>query len=162
MHQSSAIVASIVIVVVGCGTKEQPLEDKVTYVADDDTRMNAAIDKAHSTVDAFIAALKMPKPSQSAFAVKMPFTDGGKIEHIWLSPVTYDGSNFHGTVSNEPEDITTVKLGQEVSVSLSNISDWMYIEDDKLVGGETLRVLRDTLSPAERAEFDKSVPFVVD
>jgi hypothetical protein len=38
----------------------------------------------------------------------------------------------------------------------------MYIDDGKLVGGETLRVLRATLSPTERADFDKSVPFVVE
>ena len=38
----------------------------------------------------------------------------------------------------------------------------MYVENRKLVGGYTLRVLRDAVTAAERAEFDKSVPFVVE
>jgi hypothetical protein len=38
----------------------------------------------------------------------------------------------------------------------------MYVENRKLVGGETLRVLRDTATPAERADFDKSVPFSIE
>ena len=38
-------------------------------------------------------------------------------------------------------------------------SDWMYVDHGKLVGGYTLR---DRLSPSERPEFDRSVPFKVE
>jgi Uncharacterized protein conserved in bacteria (DUF2314) len=38
----------------------------------------------------------------------------------------------------------------------------MYLDNRKLVGSYTLRVLRDMSSPAERAEFDKNVPFVIE
>jgi uncharacterized protein YegJ (DUF2314 family) len=38
----------------------------------------------------------------------------------------------------------------------------MFVENRKLVGGHTLRVLRDAMPADERAEFDKSVPFQVD
>jgi len=36
----------------------------------------------------------------------------------------------------------------------------MYLEHGKLVGGQTLRVLRETLPPSERADFDKKVQFL--
>jgi uncharacterized protein YegJ (DUF2314 family) len=144
----------------GCG-KKQPA-DKVAYVADDDPRMNAAIDKARSTVKTFIAALQSPKAGQAAFTIKMAFTDGGNTEHMWLTPVAFDGTKFAGTVNNEPEYVKSVKLGQKVTVAPDKISDWMYIENRKLVGGETLRVLRTAMTPAERADFDKSVPFTID
>ncbi|HLJ09939.1 MAG TPA: DUF2314 domain-containing protein [Planctomycetaceae bacterium] len=160
MGRWAGIVAAVLLSVAGCGEK-QPA-DKVTYVANDDARMNAAIDKARASVDAFIVALKSPKPGQSAFSVKMAFTDGGNAEHMWLTDVTFDGTNFIGTLNNDPETVKTVRLGQKFTVAPTQISDWMYVENRKLVGGETLRVLRDTLSPAERAEFDTSVPFVVD
>jgi uncharacterized protein YegJ (DUF2314 family) len=147
-------------VTAGCGKKHPA--DKVSYVADDDPGMNAAIEKARSNVNVFIAALKSPKAGQSAFSVKMAFTDGTNTEHMWLTPVTFDGANFQGSVNNEPEKVKTVKLGQKATVAPDKISDWMYVENRKLVGGETLRVLRATLSPTERADFDKSVPFVID
>jgi uncharacterized protein YegJ (DUF2314 family) len=160
MRRSLAVVAISVFAAIGCAKSES--RDKVTHVADDDPRMNAAIEKAKSTVSQFIAVLQSPKAGQSAFSIKMPFTDGGEAEHMWLSPVTYDGTNFHGTINNEPATVKTVKLGQQVTVAPSKISDWMYVENKKLVGGYTLRVLRDTLSPAERADFDKGVPFVIE
>ena len=101
----------------GCG-KEHPA-DKVTYVADDDPRMIAAMEKARSTVSTFIAALKSPKPGHSAFSVKSAFTDGDTAEHMWLSPVSYDGNSFHGTVNNKPERVKTVMMGDKVTVAPS-------------------------------------------
>jgi uncharacterized protein YegJ (DUF2314 family) len=77
-------------------------------------------------------------------------------------PGTFDGTQFTGTVNNEPEKVNSVRMGQKLTVAPERISDWMYIENRKLVGGETLRVLRAALAPAERADFDKSVPFTID
>jgi len=62
----------------------------------------------------------------------------------------------------QPAKVKSVKIGQTVTVERAKISDWMYIENRKLVGGYTLRALRETLPPDERANFDKSVPFVID
>jgi uncharacterized protein YegJ (DUF2314 family) len=153
-------VLMVVAIVAGCGRK-QP-EDKVTYVAPDDPRMNAAMAKARATVSTFITALKAPKANQSDFAVKMAFTDRNGTEHMWLNPVVYDGKSFHGTINNDPQNVKNVKDGQSVSVEPAKISDWMFVENGKLVGGYTIRVLRDTMSAGERAEFDKSAGFVID
>ena len=118
------------------------------------------MDKARSTVNSFIAALTSPKPGQSEFAVKMAFTDRDKTEIMWIAPVSYDGKMFRGTVSNEPQSVFTVQMGQSVTVEPSGIADWMYLEDGKMVGAYTLRVLRDTLSPGERADFDRKFQFI--
>ncbi len=150
----------IVTFVAGCGGTTPP--DRMTIVPDDDPQMNAAIQKARAGVDAFIAALKSPKATQSGFSIKFPFKDGKETEHIWLSPITFDGGKFHGVVNNDPELVKNVKLGQKVTALPNEISDWMYVENGKLVGGETLRVLRAKMSESERAEFDKSVPFVIE
>jgi uncharacterized protein YegJ (DUF2314 family) len=150
----------MLVLIAGCGKK--PSADKVTYVAENDPKMNAAIDKARASVNTFTQALKAPKPTQSAFSVKMPFTDGKHTEHMWLTSVTFDGQKFHGTLNNDPEMVSNVKIGAKVSVESSKISDWMFVENGKLVGGYTLRVLRASMSASERADFDKSVPFTID
>jgi len=152
---------AVLAVVAGCGDRGGT-PDRVIDVAQDDPKMNAAMDKARSTVGTFTAALASPKPSQKSFTVKVPFTDGTKTEHMWLSPVRFDGKKFHGTISNDPERVSHVKNGDSAEVEPSKISDWMFVDEGKLVGGYTLRVLRDSMSPAERAEFDKSVDFVVE
>lgn len=134
----------------------------VTYVADDDPKMVAAIKKSRSTVGQFVTALSNPKPSQSAFSVKVPVEDGDKREHMWITPVRYRNGTFFGTISNEPVKVTTVKNGDKMEVAKDQISDWMYIENKRLKGGYTLRVMRDRMPEKERAEFDRSIPFTIE
>jgi uncharacterized protein YegJ (DUF2314 family) len=47
-------------------------------------------------------------------------------------------------------------------VNLADLSDWMYLEDNRLVGGYTLRVLRDSVSPEARARMDSQLPFRIE
>jgi len=155
---STLFVVSLVLV--GCGKKDT--SDPVVEFSDDDPKMNAAIAKAKSSVKSFITAIKSPKPGQSGFSVKVPFRDNGKTEHMWIQPVTYEGGKFNGVIANEAQMVQNVKIGQKVSISEKEISDWMYIDKRKLVGGETIRVMRDSLSAREKEEFDKGMPFTID
>ena len=88
--------------------------------------------------------------------------DGEHVEHMWILPVRYESGKFYGTINNEPDQVKTVKAGDEVNVAKSEISDWMYVDTGKLKGGYTLRVLRDNMSDKEREEFDGSVPFTIE
>ena len=144
-----------------CGSNPRDPTDRVTTVSDDDPKMNAAIAKARSTVNQMIDALKSPN-GKSGFSVKMVFTDSTGGEHMWVQPVRFAGGKFTGELANEPGRVKSVKIGQKVSAPPDEISDWMFVENGKLVGGYTLRVLRDTLGAAEKAEFDKSVPFRIE
>lgn len=145
--------------VVGCGKQS---DDPVSMVAADDAAMNAAIDKAKQSVSQIIDALSNPKPGQSEFAVKVGIEDDGGVEHMWVGDVRYENGTFIGILNNEPQMVTSVKFGQKMTVPESEISDWMYVDNGKLVGGFTIRVLRDTLSDEEKAEFEKAFPFELD
>ena len=145
----------------GCSKPTPQIADPIRLVSKDDAQMNAAMATARTTVGTFITALKSPRSTQTAFSVKARFIDGNGVEYMWLVPVTYDGKTFHGEINNTPEKVTTVKLGQSVTVESSEIADWMYIDNGTLVGGYTTRALRDSMSPTERAEFDKTIPFTV-
>ena len=135
-------------------------DDSVTHVANDDKEMNGAIDQARKSVQQFITALQSPKAGQSDFNVKKRFleADGGG-EHIWLRDVTFDGKNFHGKVNNDPEMVKNVKLGDDATVGKDEISDWMFIENGKLVGGYTLRVIYSHMTQKEKEDFLKQAPF---
>lgn len=130
-------------------------EPDCIQVTDDDKHMAQAVQKARNTTKKFIAALRSPKNNQSRFAIKKPFIEGDKVEHLWVNEVTFDGKMFHGKVDNEPVDIKAVRLGDEVSVRLEEISDWMYVQDGKLVGGYTICAVCRNLSPAEKKQFEQ-------
>jgi uncharacterized protein YegJ (DUF2314 family) len=131
----------------------------VTWLDDDDPKMDAAMEKARKTVDQFIEALQNPKPGQQFFAIKAPFKDGKNTEFMWLSDVTFDDEHFSAVIDNDPDRIKSVKIGQHVKVEKQRIADWMYVHNGKLVGNLTLRALRDEMTPKERKEFEDSRPY---
>ena len=131
----------------------------VIDVEDDDPEMVAAISKARQTVGQFIAAMENPTSVQENFSVKVLVEEGDAGEHMWLLPVRLEGSTFVGTLSNEPVEVTHVEIGDELRVEKNEISDWMYVDQGKVVGGFSLRVLMERASPAEREAMQKAVQF---
>ena len=158
------LIACLIALAVGAGcdkdeTKGTVLkrEGEPDYVrGTHDATMKRAIQKALATHKTFIAALQNPKPSHRGFAVKKPFLtpDGGQ-EHIWIGNLKWDGTQFRGTINNEPVDTKTVTLGQTVTVQPHELSDWMYIDGKKLVGGYTVRVIHFQSSAEEQRKFTR-------
>ncbi|MGC1275266.1 MAG: DUF2314 domain-containing protein [Planctomycetaceae bacterium] len=168
MPRIRSLLPIVVLLGFGCGdddgldTVARPGNPDVVNVDDENELMNAAIAKAQSTVDEFIAALNAPKSNQTGFSVKYPLTVDGGAEHIWVSDVRYENETFVGVLGNVPVNATAVKLGDEVTIPKGDVSDWMYLEEGRLVGGYTIRALREIMPAEQRAEFDKNAPFVID
>lgn len=160
MTRRMLLVMALTFIALGCG--DRPPAYNVTDVAPDDPQMNAAIEKAKSSIGTFIAALKSPQPSQSEFAIKKAFVDGEEVEFMWLTDVTYDGTQFHGVLNNDPVGVKNVQIGQSFTIAPDDVADWMFIDSGKLMGGYTLRVLRETLTPSQREEFDERMPFFIE
>ena len=116
--------------------------------------MDAAIARARSEVDAFIAELS--NPTGTDHAVKAPIEDGDKTEHFWLSEVSFSDGVFAGTINNSPGVVENVTLGQEWTIDKADISDWTFMRDGKMHGNYTMRPLLNTL-PDDEAEALRSM-----
>lgn len=135
-------------------------EPDMAYVGADDPGMNAAIRKAGVTLPEFKAVLAAPPARASGFAVKVAFPYGSNNEeHIWLTAPKFANGHVSGVINNEPVDVTTVKLGQQVSVPETRVSDWMYVQDGVLRGGYTVRVLLDRMPAAEQERLVRDMGF---
>lgn len=128
----------------------------VIEVEGEDEQMNEAMNAARASLSEFRADLANNDPRES-LGLKARFEDGDFVEHIWLTNVRAVGDGFVGEVNNEPLNVTNVRLGQRVSVSTEEISDWFVIRDGVLRGGYTIRVLRDRMSPEEQRALDESI-----
>src|SRR5215469_6462755 len=131
-----ALLASVSLLVFSCSKSDDP----IYRVDSGDKEMNGAMDQARKSIQQFITALQSPKANQSAFSIKKEYKQGKEAEYFWIVDVTFDGKNFHGKVDNDPEIVKNVKLGDEAIIGKDEISDWMFVENGKLVGGYTLRV----------------------
>ncbi|MBW8683968.1 YegJ family protein [Chitinophaga rhizophila] len=135
----------------------------VVHIADDDERMNWAIEKAIATLHYFQDNLLQPDPVQQYFSVKVLIDDGVNREHLWLtSPSFDDEGNLYGIVGNKPVYVNSVAVNQKIGIDPRFISDWMIIEDGRLIGGYTIRAIRDGKPVQEWAEFDRQIGLYID
>lgn len=142
---------------------ERKGEPTMVYVPNEDERMIWAIEKANLTLFYFEESLLRPKNYQTYFSVKVQIMDGEIGEHIWLiSPHFDESGNLFGIVGNVPVDVNTVKIDQEIGIDRKFISDWMIIEQGRLIGGYTIRAIRDGIPDDKKAEFDQSIGVYID
>ncbi|TCD28223.1 DUF2314 domain-containing protein [Pedobacter psychrodurus] len=142
---------------------ERKGEPDMVYVPSEDERMNWAIEKANLTLWYFEESLKNPQEYQNYFSIKVLITDGDEGEHIWLTDPHFDDEgNLFGTVGNEPVNIRSVKFNQKIGIQRDLISDWMIIENGRLIGGYTIRAIRDGVAEKEKAAFDNSIGLYID
>lgn len=60
---------------------------------------------------------------QKGYYVKKAFSQGNKIEHMWIKVTSVSGSRIEGTLDNDPHVIKTLKCGSIVTFERSEISE---------------------------------------
>lgn len=151
---------------ISCGQQTTKTERKdqpdIYTVADEDKEMNAAIEKSRHTITEFDKAFISKNSAYGSYSLKTKFNtqDGG--EHIWVSNLTAKDGNYFGVVDNLPESTTDVELGDTIRIDKATISDWMFLEGQRLHGGYTIRLLRDRMSPDERKDFDQQNGLIIE
>jgi len=166
MRKILILIALFCLMLLACGSIQELVAGEggnVISVAADDPEMNAAIQEAQDTLPLFIAALQAPTVTQTYFAIKVSFPYGevNEAEHEWASELSYTDGQFAGILDNEPVFITDIHLGDQVAASSEEISDWMIVDDGRLLGGFTLHVLRDQMSEDEREQSDAELGIII-
>lgn len=130
-------------------------DDKPVMVAPDDTEMAAAIAKARSSLDDFLALSEAPPPGTDKFKLKVMVVDGNATEHFWVIPFKRAANGFVGILANEPELVRNVVFGQNIEFTKDDISDWGYTRDGHQVGSFTVCVMFKKMSK-EEADYMRS------
>lgn len=142
---------------------EREKEPDIYQVKDEDKAMNNAIATARQSLGIFNTALKSGADSLQSFSLKVRYDmPDGYGEHIWLNEVSLNDGVYTGIVNNVPDVITEVKFGDTVTVNNDRISDWMYLANNKLRGGYTLRVIMEKMSPEERKKMQEQSGFIIE
>ncbi|WP_306462704.1 MULTISPECIES: DUF2314 domain-containing protein [unclassified Mesorhizobium] len=124
-------------------------DDKTVMVAPDDAEMAAAIAKARSSLDDFLALSDAPPPGTGRFKLKVMVVDGHATEHFWVIPFKRTATGFVGILANEPKLVRNVVFGQNIKFSKDDISDWGYTRDGHQVGSFTVCVMFKKMSKEE-------------
>jgi uncharacterized protein YegJ (DUF2314 family) len=127
--------------------------DKGIGISENDTEMNAAIQTAREKLPEFWKKFDKPGKGDADFSLKVRIEDEHGAEHFWVSSLRRQDGKLFGTIGNDPEIVKSVKLGQEIEVPETNISDWMFMRDGKMFGNYTLRVLFKQMPESEVKKY---------
>jgi uncharacterized protein YegJ (DUF2314 family) len=162
MIKNILLILAIITVIAtnGCDSVKQS-NDPVVPVGVDDKEMNVAIQQAQASLNEFIRRFEHPEKNDKWFLVKGRFTCGDEVEHIWVADLTYRDNAFSGVIANEP-NMQCLHFKEAVTVPFKDITDWMYVSQNRLVGGFTTRVLYYRMSPKARKEENLTRQYRID
>jgi uncharacterized protein YegJ (DUF2314 family) len=109
--------------------------------ADNDPRMKAAVTEARKTWPDFVKAFESKPENSESFAVRFPFKSGTEQEFMWVEVISISKDSIRGKLANEPVWSKDLKLGDDVTRKVSELTDWLYLNDGQIVGGFTVKVL---------------------
>ena len=138
-----------------------PTQISITQ-SDSDVEMEAAFQQARDTLDSFIQQIGTPHPNRTLVAVKVRFVlPDGSSQEMWVDGITYRDGSFHGTMG---DDIPSLKLSidDKITIARKDIVDWMIVEDGKLIGGYTIRLAFQRMSPEQKERFLKTVNYTIE
>jgi len=127
-----------------------------------DLELDAAITQAHDSLNSFVEKIAIPHTDRAIVAVKVRFYPPDSLsQDIWIDGVTYVDGVFHGNMGDDIPSLR-LKFGQKITLDEKDIIDWMIVEDGKLIGGYTIRLAMQRMSPEERERFLKSLDYTID
>ena len=126
------------------------------YLADsEDADMKDAFRRAQLGLEGFLSIWRNPPAGITDFSVKVGVTEGENTEYFWITPFREESGTFIGTINNEPQMVTSVKLGGEISFTKGQVVDWLYYKQGKMVGNYTACAMLKKEPESERHAFEQ-------
>jgi uncharacterized protein YegJ (DUF2314 family) len=110
-------------------------------VADDDPLLVRAVAQARDEWPRFVTAFESREGK--GFSVKAPVTHADNTEFIWITVTALEGDRIYGELGNDPANLGALKFGSKVSVPLTDLNDWCFMDQEgKLTGGFTVEAVQ--------------------
>ena len=118
--------------------------DPVASIKADDPELKAAGERARKELLSKRAYFAKGIPAGEQLAVKAPFhAPDDQVEWMWIDVVAWKGDTITGTLDNDPELVTTLKAGSQVTVKLSDVADFIHVhKDGTQTGGYSVEVMK--------------------
>jgi uncharacterized protein YegJ (DUF2314 family) len=133
---------------------EEPL---FMAIRETDPEFRQTVVDAQRSLHAFRQLLRSKDSAEWYPSVKTRLTAGKETAFIWLLVVDDTSAGFVATVFEIPPAFEGIRVGDQVSVSDTEVMDWMVNQSGVLRGGFSLRYQRSKLPPERQASFDQRV-----
>jgi uncharacterized protein YegJ (DUF2314 family) len=157
MRLLAATIAAAIVLSAAPGSAQEQLrpgaagDDQVMGFSPLDQAMNGAVAEARRTLPLFWAALESGDGDRYSLKAEFPSRDAS--EHMWVRDIRRTASGYSGVLQNQPLDIPGMNLGDRVTFTERQISDWSYVKGGLLWGAYTTRVMVDHMTPEEQSDW---------
>lgn len=128
-----------------CTGQTTKTNDPVLYAESDDPELEQARKDALNNLDYFIQSFnEHSNDTKFKYSLKADFIDNGQHEHMWVSLEIIDKEQFKGYLGNEPQIVKNVKFGELITITKSQIEDWLIFDTktNNMEGGYSVKVLQ--------------------
>jgi uncharacterized protein YegJ (DUF2314 family) len=130
-------------------------EEYGVAVPRNDPDMEQAALTAQQALEDFIRRLNSPSTTQQYQAVKIKSSRAGFDEYVWVPIGAFDQGDFLAATDEQQSSTAQLTPNNPVHIRPDQVLDWMVVDDGKLVGGYSLRVMRAKMDPEQRRKFDE-------
>jgi len=126
-----------------------------------DKEIERIADNARRALPIFLRNLARPPTGASNFYVKYPLSagDGGiepKVrEQVWLGSIRFKDGLYYGRLANAARHTDGKK--KDITFDPDAITDWMYIQDGKIIGGRSIKYLLEKIPEEKRSEEQRKI-----
>lgn len=139
---------------------------EISWFSGESPAMNRAIAEAQEGFGHFSEVVSgetanVPRPEialvKYAFKATRP---GAVVEHVFVGDIYRQDEALWGTVNADPVYTDEVSEGDVIRVDRDRVSDWLYVIDQRGVGGFTFRTMWRNFSREERDLYRNQPPFL--
>jgi uncharacterized protein YegJ (DUF2314 family) len=154
------IIPIFIFLLVAC-TPSTPTPVPISTFTDPDAELTKAVRQAQDTLNILRRAFLAPDPSYVFMSVKVRFATDEGTEDMWVEPIDI----LDNVYTVRMVEGVTIELqahpDRYVEVSPDEIIDWMILKDDGTVlGGYTLRLEYERLSPDEQKKYHERTGYL--
>jgi len=148
-------------------------DDPAPLVPKDDSAMLAAFARAAAGLDDFLVRWRKPPAGTRSFSVKVGLIDTSKrpgyavvrpgsspgkfVEWFWMINLREEGAGFAAEIGNDIAYLHNVTAGKTIRFTRSDIADWLYSQDGKIVGNFTTCPALAHASTEERRQVEQDL-----
>jgi uncharacterized protein YegJ (DUF2314 family) len=158
------IVLLCAVLLFSCEKPAEPPEVTVMPVYQDDMEIVRIAEDARNSLPVFFRYLTRSGAGANAgndCYVKYPFLSvqdsGVDREQIWLTGIQFSNGKYFGILANAPRHLSGMKRGDRVIFDMDAITDWMYIQSGKIIGGESIKYLLEKTPESQRSDREREL-----
>jgi len=139
------------------------LSSPAIEVEQSDEEIERIAENAKRALPIFFRNLARPEKGANNFYVKYPLSsDDGNVEpkvreQVWLGNIRFKNNRYYGTLANTAKSIDRRKKGDTIIINTDKITDWMYVQDGKIMGGRSIKYLLEKIPEDKRGEDQKKI-----